>query len=218
VSEGDGAATTAGAAAGVTADDDRADEELAKHEFEPHRLESFSDGVMAVIITLTVLELKAPVGSSFSDVRHELPQLLVYVLSFVYVGIYWNNHHHLLRLTPRIDGGVMWANLGLLFWLSLFPVMTSWDAAQYRHSLPAASYGVVALGAAVAYFVLTRTIIRANRESHIAQAIGSDLKGAVSAVLYAVAIALAVLTPWIAYAIYVLVALIWLVPDRRLVR
>jgi uncharacterized membrane protein len=185
--------------------------------FDPHRLESFSDGVMAVIITIMAFEIKAPVGAGFKDLRHELPALLAYILSFIYIGIYWNNHHHLLRLTPKISSAVMWGNLAVLFWLSLVPVLTEWVATSYRQPLPAATYGVAALGAALAYWVLVKTIIRANADSHVARAIGSDFKGVLSAVLYAVAVGLAFLTPWLAYSIYVLVAVIWFVPDRRLV-
>jgi uncharacterized membrane protein len=186
--------------------------------FSPGRLEGFSDAVMAVIITIMALELKAPAGDSLHDLRQRLPELLIYVLSFTYVGIYWNNHHHLLRVTPRINGAVMWANLAVLFWLSLVPTLTQWVAVEYRHSLPAAAYGAADLGAAVAYYVLVHEIVRANAGSKVADAIGSDFKGIVSAVMYGVAIGFAFITPWLAYAIYVLVALFWLVPDRRLTR
>jgi uncharacterized membrane protein len=197
-------------------DEGEIEDGAARTEYSPARLEAFSDGVMAVIITITVLELRAPVGSSFDDLRHELPSLLVYILSFVYIGIYWANHHHLLRGTRRINGAVMWANLGLLFWLSLVPVLTNWDATQYRHSLPAACYGVVMLGAAVAYWILVRTIVRANADTQIVDAIGSDRKGIVSVAVYACAVGLAAASPFLAYALYALVALMWLVPDRRL--
>jgi len=190
----------------------------ASPTFRAHRLEAFSDGVMAVIITIMAFELKAPTGFSLAAMRHQLPNLLVYILSFVYIGIYWNNHHHLLRLTTKIDGAVMWANLGVLFWLSLVPVLTEWLASQYRHSLPAAAYGVAAFGAAIAYWILVRTIVRANADSRLATAIGSDRKGVASAALYVVGVGLAAVRPWLAYCMYVLVALIWLVPDRRLVR
>jgi uncharacterized membrane protein len=187
-------------------------------EFSPERLEAFSDGVMAVIITIMAFELKAPLGSSFVALRHQLPALLVYILSFVFIGIYWNNHHHLLRLTPRINGAVMWSNLVVLFWLSLVPVLTEWVAAQYSQQLPAAAYGVVDLGAAVSYLFLVRAIIRANADSHVAEAIGSDTKGRVSIALYAAGIGLAAVEPWLAYSVYVLVSLMWFVPDRRLAR
>lgn len=190
----------------------------AAPELAPHRLEAFSDGVMAVIITIMAFEIKAPATSGFKDLRHQMPALLVYALSFVIIGIYWNNHHHLLRSTPRIDGAVMWSNLALLFWLSLVPVETEWVANQYRHPLPAASYGVALLGAAIAYFVLVKMIIRANPGSHVAEAIGTDFKGAASAFVYLAAIGLAALAPWISYSLYALVAVSWFVPDRRLVR
>jgi len=181
------------------------------------RLESFSDGVMAVIITITAFELKAPNGGALSDLTHRFPALLVYMLSFVFIGIYWNNHHHLLRATTRISGAVMWANMHLLFWLSLIPVMTDWVGEEYHHSLPAAAYGVVDLGAAIAYSILVRAIIGANgRDSLVAEAIGSDVKGIVSPFVYAAGIGLAFASPWIAYGLYALVALLWLVPDRRI--
>jgi uncharacterized membrane protein len=150
------------------------------------RVEAFSDGVMAVIITIMALELQAPHGASLDAVRDQLPGLLVYALSFGFIGTYWNNHHHLLRATERISGAAMWANLLLLFWLSLIPVLTEWLREEYRHVLPAAAYGAVALAAGVAYSILARALIRANgRESALAQAIGSDLKGYLSQVLYA---------------------------------
>jgi uncharacterized membrane protein len=184
-----------------------------------HRLEAFSDGVMAVIITIMAFELKAPHGTDLAALRHQVPPLLVYMLSFTYIGIYWNNHHHLLRRTERISGAVMWANLHLLFWLSLVPVLTEWVATSYHHTEPAAAYGTAALAAAVAYWVLVRAIIHANdADSVVSRSIGSDTKGAVSIAIYAAAIGLAFVTPWIAYALYVLVAMIWIVPDRRLVR
>ena len=180
------------------------------------RLEAFSDGVMAVIITITALSLKAPAGSDFSALGHRLPALLVYILSFAFVGIYWNNHHQLLRATRHISGSVMWANLYLLFWLSLIPVVTDWVGDAYKKAWPAATYGIVALGAAIAFTVLVRCIVRANgRQSAVAMAIGSDLKGNISIVLYAGGIGFAFLSPWISYAIYALVAIVWFTPDRR---
>jgi uncharacterized membrane protein len=181
------------------------------------RLEAFSDGVMAVIITITALSLKAPDGSDFSALGHRLPALLVYILSFVFIGIYWNNHHHLLRATPHISGGVMWANLHLLFWLSLIPVITEWVGDAYRRPWPAATYGIVALGAAVAFSVLVQTIVRANGSSSaIATAIGPDTKGKISIVLYAAGIGFAFVSSWISYAVYASVAIMWFIPDRRL--
>jgi uncharacterized membrane protein len=181
------------------------------------RVEAFSDGVMAVTITIMALELQPPHGASLDAVRNQLPGLLVYVLSFGFIGIYWNNHHHLLRAAERISGAAMWANLLLLFWLSLIPVLTEWLREEYRHALPAAAYGAVALAAGVAYSILARALIRANgRESVLAQAIGSDLKGYVSQVLYAAGVGLAFVSPWISYGLYVAVALMWFIPDRRL--
>jgi uncharacterized membrane protein len=183
----------------------------------PGRLIAFSDGVLAVIITIMALGLRPPDGTTLHALGHRLPALLVYVLSFTSIGIYWNNHHHLLRATERINGAVMWANLHLLFWLSLVPVMTEWVGNDYRYHLPAAAYGAVALGAAIAYDILFRTIVAANgRDSAIALAIGSDRKGRVSEVIYAVAIGAAFLSPYAAYALFVVVAVMWLVPDRRL--
>ena len=182
------------------------------------RVEAFSDGVMAVIITLMAFELKVPSSSTFGSLRQELPSLLVYVLSFANIGIYWNNHHHLLRVTPRISPAMMWFNLHLLFWLSLIPVLTEWVGQQYRHSLPAATYGVAALMAAIAYTLLVRSIVRANTDSHIAAAIGGDRKGLASLGLYATGVVLSAVTPYLGYALYVAVAVIWFIPDRRLVR
>jgi uncharacterized membrane protein len=183
------------------------------------RVEAFSDGVMAVIITLMALELRAPRGATLDAVAEQVPGLLVYVLSFVVVGLYWNNHHHLLRAADRISGAAMWANLFLLFWLSLIPVLTEWLRDEYRHALPAATYGIVALAAGFAYAILVRTLIRANgHSSAVAEAIGSDIKGYSSLVLYAAGVGLAFVSPWIAYAMYVTVALMWFVPDRRFVR
>jgi uncharacterized membrane protein len=183
------------------------------------RVEAFSDGVMAVIITIMAFELRAPRGATLDAVRDQVPGLLVYVLSFVMLGIYWNNHHHLLRAADRISGAAMWANLFLLFWLSLIPVLTEWLRDEYRHALPAAAYGTVALAAGCAYAILVRTLIQANgRDSALAEAIGSDVKGYASLVLYAAGVGLAFLSPWISYAIYAAVAVMWFVPDRRFTR
>ena len=183
------------------------------------RVEAFSDGVMAVIITIMAFQLRAPRGVTLGAVRDQLPGLLVYVLSFVVVGIYWNNHHHLLRAADRISGAAMWANLFLLFWLSLIPVLTEWLRDEYRHALPAAAYGAVALGAGFAYAILVRALIRVNgRDSALAQAIGSDVKGYGSLALYAAGVGLAFVSPWISYGFYVAVALMWFVPDRRFTR
>jgi uncharacterized membrane protein len=183
------------------------------------RVEAFSDGVMAVIITIMALELRAPHGATLDAVREQLPGLVAYVLSFVILGIYWNNHHHLLRAADRISGAAMWANLFLLFWLSFIPVLTEWVRDEYRHALPAAAYGAVALAAGVAYAILGRALIRANgRGSAVAEAIGSDVKGYASLALYAAGVGLAFVSPWISYALYAAVALIWFVPDRRFTR
>jgi TMEM175 potassium channel family protein len=183
------------------------------------RVEAFSDAVMAVIITIMALQLRAPRGASLDAVRDQLPGLLVYVLSFVGVGIYWNNHHHLLRAADRISGAAMWANLFLLFWLSLIPVLTEWLRDEYRHALPAAAYGAVALAAGLAYSILQQALIQANgRDSAVARAIGSDVKGYASLVLYAAGVGLAFVSPWISYALYVSVALMWFIPDRRFTR
>jgi uncharacterized membrane protein len=183
------------------------------------RIEAFSDAVMAVIITIMAFELRAPQGATLTAVRAQLPGLLVYVLSFAFIGIYWNNHHHLLRAADRISGAVMWANLFLLFWLSLIPVLTEWLRDEYRHPLPAAAYGIVALAAAIAYTVLVRALIRANgRDSSVATAIASDAKGYASLGLYAAGVGLAFVSPWISYAIYAAVSVMWFIPDRRFSR
>jgi uncharacterized membrane protein len=188
-------------------------------ESETGRVEAFSDGVLAVIITIMALELRAPVGGSFTDLRGRLPALLVYILSFVFIGIYWNNHHHLFRAARRVTGGVMWANLHLLFWLSLIPVLTGWIGEHYDETAPAATYGVVCFGAGVAFIILTRAIIRADgSDSLVAQAMGRDYKGPVSLLGYAAATGLAFVRPWIAYVIFAAVAAMWFVPDRRLSR
>lgn len=184
------------------------------------RLEAFSDAVLAVIITITAFSIKAPHGTDLAAVRHEMPLLLVYVLSFSFIGIYWGNHHHLLRRTERITGGVMWANLHLLFWLSLMPVLTQWAGTESGHTAPAAAYGVVGLAAAVGYWILVRTLIGANGGpgGALATSIGSDFKGFASIVVYALAVGLSFVSSYIAYGLYAVVAIMWFVPDRRLVR
>jgi|SRR5215471_4871343 len=188
-------------------------------ESETGRLEAFSDGVLAVIITIMALELKAPAAGNFTGLRARLPALLIYILSFAFIGMYWNNHHHLLRAARRVSGGVMWANLHLLFWLSLIPVLTAWIGEHYRQPTPAAAYGLVCLGAAVAYAILIRAIIRADgSDSPVAAAIGSDVKGRLSLFLYAAATGLAFVSPFISYTLFATVAVIWFVPDRRLSR
>jgi uncharacterized membrane protein len=181
------------------------------------RLEAFSDGVIAIIITIMVLELKVPHGGDLAALRGLLPSLAGYALSFVYVGIYWNNHHHLLHACQRINGSIMWANLLFLFWLSLVPFVTGWVGEQRGASLPTAAYGVVLLMAGVAYFVLERRIVAENGPgSVLAEAVGADRKAVLSLACYAAAIALARVSPWLSDTVYVLVALMWLVPDRRI--
>ena len=184
-----------------------------------NRLEAFSDGVIAILITIMVLELTIPHANhdQLADLWRLRHIFLSYVVSFVYLAIYWNNHHHVLYLTERVTGGVLWANMHLLFWLSLVPFATGWMGENNFASTPTAVYGVVLLMAAVAYFILVRAIIRSQgTDSLLAQAIGSDRKGMLSLVFYAVAIPLAVVAPWASLGIYMLVAAIWLVPDRRI--
>jgi len=186
---------------------------------EKNRLEAFSDGVLAIIITIMVLELKVPHGVELAALKPVLPVLLSYVLSFIYVGIYWNNHHHLFQSTQRVSGRILWANLHLLFWLSLFPFVTGWVGENHLAATPTAVYGVVLLIAAIADYVLQRAIIaQQGRESLLATAIGGDWKGKLSPLLYLAAVPLAFVSPWIANGLYVLVALLWLVPDRRIER
>jgi uncharacterized membrane protein len=181
------------------------------------RLEAFSDGVIAILITIMVLELKIPHGSDLQALRPMIPAFLAYVLSFVFLGIYWNNHHHMLQATERINGTILWANLHLLFWLSLVPVVTAWIGETSSAPVPTAIYGGVLLMAGIAYYILTRALVSfLGPQSTLAAAVGKDVKGIVSVVLYAAAIPLAFGTPLIADAIYVSVALMWLVPDRRI--
>jgi uncharacterized membrane protein len=172
---------------------------------------------MAVIITIMAFNVRQPGGARFSDLGSIVPSLLVYALSFTFVGIYWNNHHHLLRSTERISGAVMWCNLHLLFWISLIPSVTAWMAKYYKDSAPASVYGIVGLGAAVAYGVLVSYLIRCNgTESPLARSLSGDVKGRVSIVLYAVGVGLAWITPWLAYGVYASISIMWFVPDRRL--
>ena len=183
------------------------------------RIEAFSDGVLAIIITIMVLELKVPRGTDLKVLQPLLPSFLSYVLSFIYVGIYWNNHHHLLHAARHVSGGVLWANLSLLFWLSLFPFVTGWMGENHFEPLPSAVYGFVLLMAAVSYFILQLCIIAADGpDSVLKRAIGSDWKGKMSLVLYLVAIFAAFRLTWVAQAVYVVVALTWLVPDKRIER
>jgi uncharacterized membrane protein len=181
------------------------------------RLEAFSDGVIAILITILVLELKVPHGTEWHALRPLLPVFLTYVLSFVFLGIYWNNHHHMLHTADRINGKILWANLHLLFWLSLVPFVTGWMGENHFASVPAAVYGGVLLMAGIAYTILKSAIVAEHGpESTLAAAVGSDVKGKLSVALYVAAIALAFVNQWIADAIYVFVALMWLVPDRRI--
>ncbi|MCA0406320.1 MAG: TMEM175 family protein [Proteobacteria bacterium] len=184
-----------------------------------NRLEAFSDGVIAIIITIMVLELKVPHKDDWSALLGLLPVFLSYVLSFVYVGIYWNNHHHLMHTCKRVNGAVLWANLHLLFWLSLVPFTSGWMGENHFASRPTALYGVSLLMPAIAYILLEKAIIAANgTQSMLAQALGSDFKGKISLALYVVAVLISFAAPWAAQIIYVAVALIWLVPDRRIER
>ncbi|MBX7246257.1 MAG: TMEM175 family protein [Candidatus Sumerlaeaceae bacterium] len=181
------------------------------------RIEAFSDGVIAIIITIMVLEMKVPHGTDLAVLRPLVPVFMSYVLSFIYVGIYWNNHHHLFHAVHRINGPVLWANLHLLFWLSLFPFVTGWMGENHFAAVPAALYGVVLLMAGVAYFILVRVLLGIHPgDSKLAVAIGRDIKGLISVVIYAVAIGLSFLNQWLAVGLYVVVALIWLIPDRRI--
>ncbi len=183
------------------------------------RLEAFSDGVIAIIITIMVLELKIPHGTDFAALRPIFPVFVTYILSFIYLGIYWNNHHHLLQATKQINGKILWANLHLLFWLSLVPFVTGWMGENHFAQFPTAVYGMVLLGAAIAYYILQTLIIAGQgANSKLSKAVGKDIKGKISPVLYIAAIILAFVNQWIADAIYVLVALMWLVPDRRIER
>ena len=183
------------------------------------RLEAFSDGVLAVIITIMVLEMKSPHGTSLAALRPLIPVFLSYVLSFVYIGIYWSNHHHLLHATQRVNGSTLWANLHLLFWLSLVPFTTAWMGENHFTPWPVALYGMVLLLAAIAYFILTKMLIVLHgRDSTLATSIGSDVKGRISIAIYAAAIPLAFAQTWISGACYIIVAVMWLIPDRRIER
>jgi uncharacterized membrane protein len=181
------------------------------------RLEAFSDGVIAILITIMVLELKIPHGSDLAALRPAVPAFLTYVLSFVYLAIYWNNHHHMLHASERVNGAALWANMHLLFWLSLVPFVTGWMGENHFAPLPTAAYGVVLVCAAVAYYILSRVLIAHHGpESRLARAVGRDWKGQISVAIYVAAIPLAFVNRWISDALYVLVALIWLVPDPRI--
>ena len=182
-----------------------------------NRLEAFSDGVLAIIITIMVLEIKVPQGAALVDLMPLVPVFLSYVLSFAYVGIYWNNHHHMIYAAEQVNGQVLWANLHLLFWLSLIPFATGWMGENHFAPTPVALYGVALLMAAVAYYILVRCLIGVrNKNALLAKAIGRDKKGIISIVVYAIAIPLAFEFVWLALALYVLVALMWFIPDRRI--
>ena len=181
------------------------------------RLEAFSDGVIAILITIMVLELRPPHEATPESLRPLIPVLVSYTLSFVFLGIYWSNHHHLIHAAQLVNGKVLWANLHLLFWLSLVPFVTAWMGENHFAQWPVALYGVILLLSGIAYSILVRTLLTLHGpESLLANAIGSDFKGKISVVIYAVAIPLSFVNPWIAYGIYVMVAVMWLVPDRRI--
>lgn len=181
------------------------------------RLEAFSDGVIAILITIMVLEMKVPVGKDFASLKPVLPKFISYVLSFIYLGIYWNNHHHMMHTVKRVRGGILWANLHLLFWLSLVPFVTDWMGENHFAPVPVALYGVVLLMAAIAYYILQGQILHIHgKDSLLSRALGKDIKGKMSPVLYLTAILSTYVNQWIAGAIYVLVALIWLIPDKRI--
>lgn len=182
-----------------------------------NRLEAFSDGVLAIIITIMVLELKVPHTPDIAALQPLIPVFLSYVLSFIYLGIYWNNHHHLLHTAKHVNGGILWANLHLLFWLSLFPFVTGWMGENHFEQIPTLIYGTILLLAAIAYYILQSLIVKTEgKDSLLVKAIGKDIKGKVSPILYSTAILSVFINPWIAQAIYVLVALIWLAPDKRI--
>jgi uncharacterized membrane protein len=183
------------------------------------RLEAFSDGVIAVIITIMVLEMKVPHGADVNALAPLIPVFLTYVLSFVYIAIYWNNHHHLLHSIQHVSGGILWANMHLLFWLSLVPFVTGWMSENHFQPMPVALYGFVLMCSGIAYYLLERCLIATHgRDSELARSLGSELKGKISVVLYMAAIASAFVSTWIAGAVYVAVAAMWFIPDRRLER
>ena len=181
------------------------------------RIEAFSDGVLAIIITIMVLEIKVPRGVDFVALHPLLPVIVSYLLSFIYIGIYWSNHHHMLHTVKRVNGGILWANLHLLFWLSLVPFVTGWIGETHFDRIPMAMYGIVLLMSAIAYFVLQTTIVKSQGEnSLLAKAIGNDVKGKLSPIIYSVAILSNFVNQWISGSLYILVALIWLIPDKRI--
>lgn len=181
------------------------------------RLEAFSDGVLAIIITIMVLEMKVPHSDSLEELKKLLPVFISYILSFVYIGIYWNNHHHLMHVTNKINGKIMWANSHLLFWLSLMPFASGWMGENHFTTLPAALFGIILLMAGVAYYILSQCLIKFHgKNSTLAKAVGNDVKGIISIVVYALGIGLAFYIPWISLALYSSVAVLWLVPDKRI--
>jgi uncharacterized membrane protein len=181
------------------------------------RLEAFSDGVIAIIITIMVLELRVPVGDNIKDLAPVVPVLFSYILSFVYIGIYWNNHHHMIYAVEKINGAVLWANLNLLFWLSLIPFVTAWMGENHFTKWPVVLYGIVLIMNAIAYTILCRLLIKeAGPSSPLAVALGKDWKGRLSLVIYVVAIGLAFLNSWLGFGLYVVVAIVWFIPDRRI--
>ena len=182
-----------------------------------NRLEAFSDGVLAIIITIMVLEMKVPHEAGWDALRPLLPVFMSYVLSFIYLGIYWNNHHHLMHAAHKINGKIMWANAHLLFWLSLMPFASGWMGENHFASVPAALMGIILFMAGIAYYILSQCLIRLHgKDSTLAKAVGRDTKGIISVVIYAIAIGLAFVNSWISFALYAVVALIWLIPDRRI--
>lgn len=185
-----------------------------------NRLEAFSDAVIAIIITIMVLEFKVPHGSDLEALRPLLPVFLSYVLSFIYLGIYWNNHHHMLQATRKVNGKILWANLNLLFWLSLFPFATAWMGENHFAPIPAAVYGAILFLAAVSYTILQTAIVRHETEENslLAAAVGNDLKGKLSMVIYVVAVPMAFVSVWVSIALYIAVAIVWIIPDRRIER
>jgi uncharacterized membrane protein len=187
-------------------------------ESSTSRLEAFSDGVMAIIVTIMVLELRPPHEATLESLRPLVPVFLAYVLSFTVIGIYWNNHHQLLRATRYFDGAVMWANLVLLFWLSLIPFATAWIGEEHEHAWPAATWGAIAFMAGLSYALLVFTIRRHETNAGVAEALGRDIKGKASVVIYAAGVLLAFIDPWLAYAAYTAVAILWFVPDNRFAR
>lgn len=184
-----------------------------------NRLEAFSDGVLAIIITIMVLEIKVPHGHQWADLEKLIPVFLSYILSFIYIGIYWNNHHHMMHTVKHVSGGILWANLHLLFWLSLIPFVTGWMGENHFEKQPTALYGIVLLMAAIAYFILQGQIIRSQgKDAVLAKALGTDIKGKISPALYVIGIAFSWYLPWVSGVFYIIAALMWLIPDARIER